>query len=141
MMIFFLLLLTLPISVVFSSTECVWATGKLVCKKNPKGVLNATVTLFDLDGPAKGKQIYDHIDPDDKMGFTIVDRLDGLFNVEGCADDFDWIPGVKNRPEIYIRVHHYCNTPHGEYLKVMPTFRVFVPQTYDYHMEHPIVLD
>lgn len=53
MMIFFLLLLTLPISVVFSSTECVWATGKLVCKKNPKGVLNATVTLFDLDGPAK----------------------------------------------------------------------------------------
>lgn len=48
----------------------------------------------------KGKQIYDHIDPDDKMGFTIVDRLDGLFNVEGCADDFDWIPGVKNRPEV-----------------------------------------
>lgn len=120
------------------------------------------------------------------MGFTTVDNVEGYFNVEGCADDFDWLIAVKNRPEvwqithffdpflcyslkefrgffwylkcqwwwdafiydlgcfylqIYIRVHHYCNSPKGEFLKILPTFRVFVPQTYDYHIRFPIELD
>uniref|UniRef100_A0A0N5APV3 Transthyretin-like family protein n=1 Tax=Syphacia muris TaxID=451379 RepID=A0A0N5APV3_9BILA len=144
-----LLLLVLTITFVECNTECVWASGKLVCKKRPEGVLNATVTLFDKDGPSKVQLI----NPDDKMGFTTVNTLDGIFNVEGCASDYDWFFGIKNRPEasclfvwfrffqIYIRVHHYCNSPKGEFLKVLPTFRVFVPESYDYHMRHPIELD
>lgn len=50
----------------------------------------------------QGKIIFDRFDPDDKMGFTVVDNVDGYFNVEGCGDDFDWIPGIKNRPEVSI---------------------------------------
>ncbi|VDM48689.1 unnamed protein product [Toxocara canis] len=125
----------------YASTECVWATGRVVCHKNQTLVLGTVVELFDLDGPPKGRLVYDHIDPDDKMGFTTVDNVEGYFNVEGCADDFDWLPGIKNRPEVYIRVHHYCNSPKGEFLKVLPTFRVFVPRTYDHHIRFPIELD
>lgn len=127
--------------VVYGNTECVWATGKVICNKNQTLVLGTVVELFDMDGPSKGRVLYDHIDPDDKMGFTTVDNVEGYFNVEGCADDFDWLIAVKNRPEIYIRVHHYCNSPKGEFLKILPTFRVFVPQTYDYHIRFPIELD
>ncbi|VDN17953.1 unnamed protein product [Gongylonema pulchrum] len=123
------------------NTECVWATGRLICHQNQSRVLNAVVELYDLDGPSKGKIFFDHIDPDDKMGFTSVDNKDGYFNVEGCADDYDWIPGIKNRPEVYIRVFHFCNVKKGSYKVIWPTFRVFAPRTYDYHIRHPIVLD
>lgn len=80
------------------------------------------------------------------MTFTIVEQKDvtdtcGLFNMEGCASDFDWLPGVKNRPEFYIRVFHRCNTDDGEYVTVKPIFRVYAPKTYDYHVNHPIELD
>ena len=59
------------------------------------------------------------MDPDDKVGFSLVEDKLGIFNVEGCASDVDWLPGIhKNGPEFYIRVHHYCNTPSGEFKTV-----------------------
>ncbi|MFH4976200.1 hypothetical protein AB6A40_002909 [Gnathostoma spinigerum] len=85
--------------------------------------------------------VYKLIDPDDKMGFTVVENEDGIFNVEGCGSDFDWIPGLKNSPEVYIGVHHFCKSPSGSFLKVLPPFRHFVPSTYHYHITSPIELD
>jgi hypothetical protein len=83
----------------------------------------------------------DGVDPDDKMGFTFITNQDGLFEVEGCADDFDWLPGVPNRPDPYLRIHHFCNSPNGQSMDLLPPFKVFVPKTYDYYIQHPIVLD
>ncbi|VDK19725.1 unnamed protein product [Anisakis simplex] len=123
-----LLIIVVCLKVVSANTECVWATGRVLCHKNQTLVLGTLVELFDQDGPGD-------------MGFTTVDNEEGYFNVEGCADDFDWLPGIKNRPEVYIRLHHYCNSPKGEFLKVLPLFRVFVPHTYDHHIRFPIKLD
>lgn len=81
------------------------------------------------------------MDPDDKVAFTTVEDKDGIFRLEGCASDVDWIPGIKNKPELYFRVYHFCNKPSGEYKYVKPLFKVFVPQTYDRHIEDPIILD
>ena len=86
-------------------------------------------------------KIKNPIDPDDKVAFTHVEDSDGIFRLEGCASDMDWIPGIKNKPELYFRVYHYCNSPEGEYKYVWPVFRVFVPETYDKHIHEPIVLD
>uniref|UniRef100_A0A915DT99 Transthyretin-like family protein n=1 Tax=Ditylenchus dipsaci TaxID=166011 RepID=A0A915DT99_9BILA len=71
----------------------------------------------------------------------MVEDESGVFMVEGCASDQDWIPGVRNRPEFYIKVLHYCNSDVGEHKTVLPIFRVYTPATYDYHIEHPIELD
>lgn len=81
------------------------------------------------------------LDPDDKVGFGLVDNAQGLWNVEGCAADQDWLPGVPNRPEFYVRVFHRCNRPDGEFKRISPVFRVYTPETYDFHIQHPIVLD
>ncbi len=122
----------------FADSHCVWATGKLICEKDQSLVINATVTLFDRDG---GLGVLGQIDPDDKMGFTHVAAIDGLFSVEGCASDSDIVPGLfSNIPEPYISVHHQCNRAEGEDL-VLASFKVFVPNTYDHYMKHPIVLD
>lgn len=45
------------------------------------------------------------------------------------------------RPEFYLRVHHECNSPNGEWKSVFPVFRVYTPRTYDKHVHEPIVLD
>lgn len=37
----------------YANTECVWATGRLTCRRNQTLVLNSIVELFDLDGPSK----------------------------------------------------------------------------------------
>lgn len=39
--------------VVYGNTECVWATGKVICNKNQTLVLGTVVELFDMDGPSK----------------------------------------------------------------------------------------
>uniref|UniRef100_A0AC35GL83 Uncharacterized protein n=1 Tax=Panagrolaimus sp. PS1159 TaxID=55785 RepID=A0AC35GL83_9BILA len=124
----------------FANTECVWATGKVICRKNQTLVLNTIVELFDLDSP-QGMNLKNPLDPDDKVAFTQVDEEDGIFQIEGCASDQDWIPGIKNQPEMYFRVFHFCNKPNGEYKYIWPIFRVFVPATYDKHIEDPIILD
>uniref|UniRef100_A0A7E4UQQ2 Transthyretin-like family protein n=1 Tax=Panagrellus redivivus TaxID=6233 RepID=A0A7E4UQQ2_PANRE len=125
---------------VTASTECVWATGKIACLKNQTLVVGATVELFDLDSP-QNSRIKNPLDPDDKVAFTTVEDSDGIFSIEGCASDVDWIPGIKNLPEMYFRVFHYCNKPQGEYKTVLPIWRVFVPKTYDKHINDPIILD
>ncbi|KAE9556242.1 hypothetical protein FO519_000581 [Halicephalobus sp. NKZ332] len=138
----FLILCTVSSYLIFAnaSTECVWATGRIVCEKNQTLVVNSIVELYDLDSPQNSK-IKNPIDPDDKVAFTHVENIDGIFRLEGCASDVDWIPGIKNRPELYFRVFHYCNNPEGEYKYVWPVFQVFVPDTYDKHINDPIVLD
>ena len=35
----------------FANTECVWATGKVLCKKDQALVKGTVVDLFDLDSP------------------------------------------------------------------------------------------
>lgn len=44
-----LLLIVFPY--VNANTECVWATGCLLCKKNQTAVVNSIVELWDLDSP------------------------------------------------------------------------------------------
>uniref|UniRef100_A0A914RJA3 Uncharacterized protein n=1 Tax=Parascaris equorum TaxID=6256 RepID=A0A914RJA3_PAREQ len=104
--------------VVYGSTECVWATGKVICHKNQTLVLGTDVELFDMDGPSK--IVHKRVT---RLGDDYIDQY------------------LRNANTIYIRVHHYCNSPKGEFLKVLPTFRVFVPQTYDHHIRFPIELD
>lgn len=60
---------------------------------------------------------------------TFTDE-EGTFKLDGCADDFDWLPGVPNLPEPYIQIKHYCNSDAGETIR-LPEFDVFVPDTYD----------
>jgi hypothetical protein len=57
------------------------------------------IRVWDRDGPGPLQMI----DPDDLMGVTFSND-DGRFQLDGCGDDFDWIPGVKNVPEPYIEV-------------------------------------
>jgi hypothetical protein len=45
--------------------------------------------------------------------------------LDGCGDDFNWLPGVPNLPDPFIRVYHYCNSAKGETLD-LPEFDVFV---------------
>lgn len=48
---------------------------------------------------------------------------EGRFSLDGCADDFDWLPGVPNVPEPYIKIRHYCNKEQGETIE-LPEFNV-----------------
>lgn len=140
----FSLFATMLFSIIPSSnanTECVWATGRVLCNKNQTKVIGTIVELWDLDSP-QNSRITNPVDPDDKAAFTVVDDENGLWKLEGCASDHDWLPGVLNKPEFYLRLHHYCNNNFsGEFMTIFPVFRVYTPQTYDYHIEHPIVLD
>ncbi|KAL3074108.1 hypothetical protein niasHT_033316 [Heterodera trifolii] len=133
----FVLLATLFPSCV-ANTECVWATGLVKCNKNQTKVLGAVVELWDLDSP-QNTDFQNPLDSDDKATFTEVDDPTGLWKLDGCASDHDWFS--INRPEFYLRVYHQCNTDNGEWLSVWPIFRVYTPRTYDWHIEHPIVLD
>lgn len=53
--------------VVMAGNDCAWVKGRLKCLKDQAKVLDATVTMFDLDGP-KWFPLLDGIDRDDKMG-------------------------------------------------------------------------
>lgn len=92
------------VDVVDGKTECVWATGIIECRKNQTRyvfqsilfssvsiysvfrVLGSVVEIFDLDSPETGL-FRNPLDPDDKVGFSLVDSKTGLWNVEGCASD------------------------------------------------------
>ncbi|VDL81198.1 unnamed protein product [Nippostrongylus brasiliensis] len=128
----FLSLLSI-VGVVSASTECVWAMGKLACNKNQTRVKNAIVEL----------PFVDLLFPDDKAGMSMVDEEDGIFKVEGCASDFDWLgPLLKNPPEFYFKIRHSCNGDKEEEKTVYPPdMKVFVPLTMDHFMDHPIELD
>ncbi|VDM85119.1 unnamed protein product [Strongylus vulgaris] len=88
-------------------------------------------------------QVIDAIDPDDKAGLTVVDGEDGMFKVEGCASDVDWLGPIHiNRPEFYFKIRHSCNSDKLEEITVFPpTMKVFAPKTMDHFVDHPIVLD
>uniref|UniRef100_A0A914E3Y7 Uncharacterized protein n=1 Tax=Acrobeloides nanus TaxID=290746 RepID=A0A914E3Y7_9BILA len=105
--------------------KCVWVRGVLRCNKNPTKHFNVEVRVWDKDGVS----IFQAIDPDDLMGVSFTDE-DGTFALDGCGDDFDWIPGLENKPEPYVQILHYCNNEHGETIQ-MPIFKTFVPQTHD----------
>ncbi|CAJ0600850.1 unnamed protein product [Cylicocyclus nassatus] len=130
------------VAAVWANSECIWAIGRLVCNREQKRVLNAVVEVWDKDGPQSIRAI-DALDPDDKAGLTVVDAEDGLFKVEGCASDIDWLgPLHINRPEFYFKVRHMCNSERLEEMIVIPpNMKVFAPKTMDYFVDHPIVLD
>ena len=119
-------------SVCECNQECVWVEGQLLCNRNQTWVINSTVTIFDRDG----KSIFNVIDPDDKMGTTVVLDRDGKFRVEGCGNDRDWLPMILNKPEPYIVVHHYCvDRVKGTEMR-LPEFNVFMPDVYRIHEIH-----
>lgn len=130
------------VGVVSASSDCIWAVGKLVCNKDTTRVKNAVVEVYDLDGP-KEIPFIDIIFPDDKAGFTVVEDESGEFKVEGCASDFDWLePLHLNRPEFYFKIRHTCNSDELKEISVYPPdMQVFAPNTMDYFVENPIVLD
>ncbi|RCN52384.1 Transthyretin-like family protein [Ancylostoma caninum] len=130
------------VGVVTANSECIWAVGRLVCNKDQKRVLNSVVEVWDKDGPQSIRAI-DAIDPDDKAGLTVVDEENGVFKVEGCAADIDWLgPLHINRPEFYFKIRHTCNSDTLEEITVFPPkMKVFAPNTMDYFLDNPIVLD
>jgi hypothetical protein len=105
--------------------KCVWVTGVLKCNKDAKNHMNVEVRAYDKDGIG----ILQALDPDDMMGVTFTET-DGSFKLDGCGDDFNWLPGVPNLPDPYITIKHYCNSEKGETMR-LPEFDVFVPDTYD----------
>ncbi|VDL81199.1 unnamed protein product [Nippostrongylus brasiliensis] len=120
------------VAVSSADKECVWIMGRVQCERDPSKNLNVEVRVWDRDsfGPLK------LLDPDDLMGVTFTTE-DGRFQLDGCGDDFDWIPGLRNKPEPYVEIRHYCNNDTGETI-TMPEFKVFVPKTHDMGI---IVLD
>lgn len=155
MLLFLIAVVLSLVAAANANTECVWATGRVLCNRNQTKVLGSVVEIYDLDSPPNvsglcfsecthasfQSNIKNPIDPDDKVGFALVEDPTGLWTVEGCASDQDWIPGLPNKPELYIRVFHYCNSDSGQFKTILPTFRVFTPKTYDYHIDNPIILD
>uniref|UniRef100_A0A7I4YLE8 Transthyretin-like family protein n=1 Tax=Haemonchus contortus TaxID=6289 RepID=A0A7I4YLE8_HAECO len=123
MISFLLLAFFIPIS--YAGKECVWIMGRVQCEHDPTKNLNVEVRVWDRDsfGPFK------LIDPDDLMGVTFSTE-DGRFQLDGCGDDFDWIPGLSNKPEPYVEIRHYCNSDLGETI-TLPQFNVFVPKTHE----------
>lgn len=55
---------------------------------------------------------------------------DGTFQLDGCGSDLNWLPGIENDPDPYIRIRHYCNSEQGENLE-LPEFYEFVPNSHD----------
>ncbi|VDM57551.1 unnamed protein product [Angiostrongylus costaricensis] len=121
----FLLFCILLIPLSFAGKECVWILGRVQCERDPTKNLNVEIRVWDRDAPGPLKLI----DPDDLMGVTFS-ADDGRFQLDGCGDDFDWIPGLSNKPEPYVEIRHYCNSDEGEVIS-LPEFRVFVPKTHD----------
>ncbi|RCN52385.1 Transthyretin-like family protein [Ancylostoma caninum] len=97
MISFLLLSFVIPLSL--AGKDCVWILGRVKCEHDPTKNLNVEVRVWDRDsfGPFK------LIDPDDLMGVTFTNE-DGRFQLDGCGDDFDWIPGLTNKPEPYVEV-------------------------------------
>ncbi|VDO36315.1 unnamed protein product [Haemonchus placei] len=75
-----IILLLCIIGVVSANTECIWAIGKLQCRKNQTRVLNTVVEVWDEDIPQ-----LNFLNRDDKAGFTVVTNVDGEFKIEGTV--------------------------------------------------------
>ncbi|CAI4227744.1 unnamed protein product [Auanema sp. JU1783] len=135
-----LLVLIFP-NFVSSNTECLWAAGRIVCNRDQALVKDTVIEIWDKDGPEKIGAV-DILDPDDMAGLSVVDNEDGLFRVEGCASDIDWLgPFHRNRPEFYLKIRHRCLSPDFTEMTVKPPVNTYAPVTMDYFIDHPIVLD
>ncbi|EFO22865.2 hypothetical protein LOAG_05621 [Loa loa] len=109
----------------YAEHKCVWVHGTVRCHKDPSKNLNVEIRVYDRDGLSIAKII----DPDDLMGVTFTNE-DGSFQLDGCGEDIDWIPGIPNNPEPYLQILHYCNSQMGETMR-LPPFKTFVPKTYE----------
>uniref|UniRef100_A0A914Z0D7 Uncharacterized protein n=1 Tax=Panagrolaimus superbus TaxID=310955 RepID=A0A914Z0D7_9BILA len=105
--------------------KCVWVRGILRCNKDQSKHYNVEVRVYDRDGIS----ILQLIDPDDLMGVTFTEE-NGSFQLDGCGNDFNFIPGVENLPEPYIQIRHSCNGDKEETIE-LPIFDTFVPETHD----------
>ncbi|MFH4976199.1 hypothetical protein AB6A40_002908 [Gnathostoma spinigerum] len=118
-------LLIIQLHTVDAGHKCVWIHGTVNCRNNPEKNLNVEIRVYDRDG----RGFLSLIDPDDLMGVTFSNE-DGSFQLDGCGDDHDWIPGIPNDPEPYMQILHYCNDEEGETM-ILPLERRFVPTTYE----------
>ncbi|VDM53143.1 unnamed protein product [Angiostrongylus costaricensis] len=55
--------------------------------------------VWDRDAPVA----LHFLNEDDLMGLTLS-AGDGRFQLDGCGADLDWIPGLPNKPEPYVKV-------------------------------------
>ncbi|KAI6234595.1 hypothetical protein M3Y99_00777700 [Aphelenchoides fujianensis] len=122
-------------------TECLWATGVIQCRKNQSRVIGAIVEVYDLDRPEHGS-FFNPLDPDDKVGLSLVDSETGLWQVEG-----------RERPRLAPRLQEQARILHqgepqvqfGQGRGVPSAGRlpsvITRPETYDHHIHQPIVLD
>uniref|UniRef100_A0A7E4UPP5 Transthyretin-like family protein n=1 Tax=Panagrellus redivivus TaxID=6233 RepID=A0A7E4UPP5_PANRE len=120
-----LLVLIAFATVAEATHKCVWVRGVTRCNKDHSKHFNVEVRVYDKDGIS----LFQMIDPDDLMGVSFTEE-DGTFQLDGCGDDFNWLPGVDNVPEPYIQIRHFCNSPKGETIQ-LPVFETFVPETHD----------
>uniref|UniRef100_A0A0K0DJQ2 Transthyretin-like family protein n=1 Tax=Angiostrongylus cantonensis TaxID=6313 RepID=A0A0K0DJQ2_ANGCA len=96
-MVFLLLCVLIHLS--FAEKGCVWVVGRVQCERDSAKNLNVELRVWDRDATG----LLQFIDPDDLMGVTFSSE-DGRFQLDGCGDDFDWIPGLSNKPEPYVEV-------------------------------------
>ncbi|KAL3123425.1 hypothetical protein niasHT_004597 [Heterodera trifolii] len=107
------------------TSKCVWVRGALQCHRDPSKHQNVEVRVIDRDGWGPLKML----DPDDMMGVSFTEQ-DGTFQLDGCGNDMNFLPGVPNLPDPFVRILHFCNSEEGETIE-LPEFRIFVPDTYD----------
>lgn len=133
--------------------KCVWVRGALQCQRDPTKQLNVVSRLiafwvnFWINSrkcafmTEMGSAFSRHLTPTTWWGivghsqdalwqiqsiFSVTfTEADGTFQLDGCGDDFNWLPGLQNLPDPYIRIHHYCNSEHGETFE-LPEFDTFV---------------
>ncbi|KAL3982314.1 Transthyretin-like family protein [Acanthocheilonema viteae] len=109
----------------YAGHKCVWVHGHVRCHHDPSKNFNVEVRVYDRDGLSIA-QLFDW---DDLMGVTFTNE-DGSFQLDGCGEDIDWIPGIPNDPEPYLKIFHYCNSTTGEFKTLLP-FKTFMPETYE----------
>ncbi|VDO60576.1 unnamed protein product [Heligmosomoides polygyrus] len=105
-----------------------------VMKSSPRSTVVEEVSIngdmaMMVAGTAEDQEERDH--PKTRALFSVTFTTeDGRFQLDGCGDDFDWVPGLSNKPEPYVEIRHYCNSDVGETI-TLPEFKVFVPKTYE----------
>lgn len=135
-----ILLAPLIVQKAAADTECAWIVGQVVCADETR-LENTVVEVWDSDKPANFMRV-NTFDKDDLAGRTIIGKEEhGLFKVEGCASDFDWLgPLYQNKPEFYLVIRHQCKGRPETLTLHPPDMRVYAPQTMDYYLNNPIIL-
>ncbi|CEF71242.1 Transthyretin-like family-containing protein [Strongyloides ratti] len=134
---FLIFIILLFKEITFAAESCTFVAGRVLCRHNQTRVIGTNVELWDEDSVGFLK----FFDPDDRVTIFTIQNEDGLFDISGCASDQNWFYNLPNRPEFFLKVMHKCNSDKPELLVIKPSFQIFVPEMYDYHIEHPIILD